>query len=228
MKVIGLGLPRTGTRSLAKALELLFQSNKTLHGVTLAQTITKNDMDHFTNFLKGNFDDYFTYMNTFDFILDIPSILFLDKSAEVFKNTKFIMTCRNPKEFAKSWSDYMTLSYSIIENNKCRDILTSKNPLFIDSINLFYKCRSHKFHFSNYSLEEAIIDTHIGEQLYTDYLNYVQEKFKGKDVLYYTITDGWTPLCNFLNLDIPKENFPHVNKLDEHEKNVALFHNSII
>uniref|UniRef100_A0A6C0J813 Sulfotransferase domain-containing protein n=1 Tax=viral metagenome TaxID=1070528 RepID=A0A6C0J813_9ZZZZ len=228
MKVICLGLPRTGTSSLAKALELLFKNTKTLHGVKLAQTITDYDIENINNFLNGNFKNYSSYMNNYNFILDIPSILFLDKSVETFKDDKFIFTYRNSKDFAESWSKYMKLSFTIVKNNKYKNILESGNSLFFDSMDLFDKCRSHKFKFSKYSLQEAIFDTQIGEALYNDYENYVKQIFKNKNILFLNINDGWTPLCEFLKIDVPKEDFPHTNKLEDHRKNVELFHEKFI
>lgn len=224
MKVICLGLPRTGTSSLAKALEMLFQNTKTLHGVKLAQTITNYDIENINNFLKGDFKNYKSYMDNFNFILDIPSIIFLDESIETFKNDKFIFTYRNPKDFAESWSKYMKLSLTIVENDKYKNILESGNPLFSDSMELFEKCRSFKFKFSKYSLQDAIFDTHIGEMFYNDYENYIKQVFKDKNILFFDINDEWKPLCEFLKIDNPKENFPHTNKLEVHKKNVELFH----
>ena len=51
------------------------------------------------DFLNGNFKNYNSYMNNYNFILDIPSILFLDKSVEIFKDAKFIFRVSTASNF---------------------------------------------------------------------------------------------------------------------------------
>jgi hypothetical protein len=31
-------------------------------------------------------------------------------------------------------------------------------------------------------------------------------------LLVFDVSEGWKPLCEFLNLPVPKEDFPHLNK----------------
>lgn len=37
------------------------------------------------------------------------------------------------------------------------------------------------------------------------------QNLKQDNILHYRISDGWVPLCNFLGVDIPSREFPHLN-----------------
>lgn len=38
------------------------------------------------------------------------------------------------------------------------------------------------------------------------------EKYFPEDVLYYDLGSGWESICNFLNVEVPNQEFPYVNK----------------
>lgn len=228
MKVINLGLPRTGTSSLAEALNILYPTKTTLHGVTLAQTITESDINSFNTFLNGNFENYKSYMDQYDFILDIPSIMFTNQTLNTYADATYIVTCRHAHEFAKSWSHYMKLSLSLIETDKYFDILKKSDPLFEKSMRMFHRCRNYKFPWCRYTLHDAIFDETVGEQFYIEHEKYVRrETMNKKNVLFFNVKEGWGPLCDFLGVDIPDVNFPFQNKLSQHRDGVNQFINSV-
>jgi hypothetical protein len=56
------------------------------------------------------------------------------------------------------------------------------------------------------------------DQLLTSKYNIFKSRYKiiskqyPKDVLFYELGSGWKPICDFLNKEIPKEDFPWLNK----------------
>ena len=49
-----------------------------------------------------------------------------------------------------------------------------------------------------------------------DVINHVPKE----QLLIYDVAEGWNPLCEFLELPIPNENFPHLNKKENFHKMV--------
>ena len=43
----------------------------------------------------------------------------------------------------------------------------------------------------------------------------VKKTIPAERLLIYEVGSGWEPICNFLGLDVPQEDFPHVNSRDE-------------
>lgn len=100
--IFGVGLPRTGTRSLARAMQLL--GYKTKHYSTRGEWI---------QFLKGN-------RKGVDFIVDLPVPLYIDSLLDAFPRAKFIHTTRSietwlpsiKKLFARhGWNDSQDWSH---------------------------------------------------------------------------------------------------------------------
>lgn len=51
----------------------------------------------------------------------------------------------------------------------------------------------------------------IGKEVMPFYMNKIKSSIEPERVLEFKVTDGWTPLCKFLNKEIPQESFPHLN-----------------
>ena len=46
---------------------------------------------------------------------------------------------------------------------------------------------------------------------YTEWNDKIKETVPNEKLLVYNVTDGWTPLCQFLQVEIPSEPFPYLN-----------------
>ena len=91
-KVFGIGAPKTGTTSLAKALELLGFCHKTW------------DPKLHAEFCKGNFEAVFDVADKFDSFDDGPWNMndFYKHLDKRYPNSKFILTARDANEWGKS------------------------------------------------------------------------------------------------------------------------------
>jgi hypothetical protein len=52
---------------------------------------------------------------------------------------------------------------------------------------------------------------HNGKKAYEDHNTLVRRLIPMENLLEYSPGDGWSPLCRFLDCDVPDEDFPHVN-----------------
>ena len=48
-------------------------------------------------------------------------------------------------------------------------------------------------------------------EFFNTWVKHVKEKVPKERLLVFEVRQGWEPLCNFLELPIPKEKFPNVN-----------------
>ena len=55
----------------------------------------------------------------------------------------------------------------------------------------------------------------LGKEFMPLYLNKIRTAVAAERILEFKVQDGWTPLCKFLNKDIPTEDFPHRKKFEE-------------
>lgn len=175
--IIVCSLPRTGTKSLCKMLNVIGYNSKHLP-VTLYQRLTNEGYNAFA---------------------DTPcySLSFVKERA--IENCKFIYIDRNIDE----WID----SFESVNLHKGYELLMNlSNPAHINQIRMLdmkslgdifgYYRRYDRDNFKRKFIEHKI-------QL----MDMLQEK-----LLIYNFSQGWEPLCNFLQKDIPDTEIPHLNK----------------
>lgn len=196
-KVFGIGLSRTGTSSLTRALEAL--GFDTLHFIN---PITKRILD---------LDDFYF----FDAFTDSPVAYRFEELYTLFPDAKFIYTVRNLSDWVRSNSQlYEPMGFTTTQEMKA----------------WFTQPEANKFSklFQNYhptyreAYESLYADFPTWEDSYHAFEQRVQQFFKEKPkdkLLTINICDGegWEKLCTFLNRPIPKEDFPHKNKLTSSE-----------
>ena len=119
-KVIGVGLPRTGTTSLAIALAELFNcdADQIHHGMKI-QNLSEKQLNFWLKILKNNEvndEDIRKYFDEFEAVLDIPVILIWKDLRRIFPNAKFILTVRNPESMFESWHKSIGESLRILNH----------------------------------------------------------------------------------------------------------------
>ena len=108
MKIFGIGLSRTGTCSLTKALNLI--GFKCIHGPN--DSITQKE------FMSGNYN--LNILNYYDSITDIPTSNFYHEFQSIYPDSKFILTTRD----VDSWLTSMKIHYNLRPpNNDWRNFI---------------------------------------------------------------------------------------------------------
>src|SRR4030095_10183754 len=105
MKILGVGLSRTGTSSLHSALQIL--GFKSLH----FDEIRLNDV------LDGSslMPDFRRY-DDFDAVLDLPTAYFYDELTAAYPDCKCILTVRNIEDWWKSVSRFFNDEFPVEES----------------------------------------------------------------------------------------------------------------
>jgi Sulfotransferase domain len=186
MKVFGIGLGRTGTKSLTVALNKL--DIKVIHYPNDSQTLQE--------LMAGNYN--FSILQQYDGIADITVAPFYAQLDQLFPESKFILTVRDKESWLKSIEKHW--------QNK---------PVFDDSPNQSEKMELRRLlRASAYGLYTFNRDrlSYVYDLHYRNVLEYF--KNRPDSLLVFNLCGGesWEKLCPFLGQQILDEAFPTMNK----------------
>ncbi|KXH30156.1 hypothetical protein CSIM01_00870 [Colletotrichum simmondsii] len=209
MKVLVLGLPRTGTQSLADALAILKiapvyhmrEVAKNTHQDLWIAAITDNlPISNPPNpWSKSQWD---ALLSPYEAVSDFPPSLFPTALAEAYPTTPIILTTRSSDSWASSMRD--TLIHAHLHRGKHQ----TKSPME-ELANAYHSvCWDNDFekngetYFQRHHEEVRAFDTN-------------ERKF-----LELRPGDGWEPLCTFLGVEVPDVPFPRSDDWVEYKKKV--------
>jgi len=191
MKIFGIGLSKTGTKSLTEALKMLnFSSVHFDISETTYQDLTEGN---YSLRIMQKFDAYVDGIAPFYPQLDVA-----------FPKSKFILTIRDEQSWLESVRCHLIhiLSDEFEENRK-------KGKPF-HKMMLFYHAAAYGSVF--YSRERYLYS-------YEKHTKNTLDYFKNKNnLLVLNICEGdkWEKLCEFLEVPVPNLEFPHFNKTENH------------
>jgi hypothetical protein len=214
LEVIGAGYGRTGTSSLREALNLL--GYKTYH------------MQHVMK--QGHVQDWMTVLNgkqalseVVDTLLvqagytatvDFPSMAYWQELADLYPHAKIILTERSSPE---EW--WQSASQTILVPNQVSRFLFALSPFwrsFGELLQLLW--------YKTFDLDRPRHVTREDRDLVLQtYLQNSAEARAMNDssrVLVYQVSQGWEPLCQFLDKPIPDVPFPNLNSRTEFQKHM--------
>ncbi|KAG9235855.1 P-loop containing nucleoside triphosphate hydrolase protein [Amylocarpus encephaloides] len=200
MKIMVLGLCRTGTMSMKTALESL--GYNTYHMVTVFKypdhapkwvRLMKDKYEGDGKMLtREMFDDI---LGDFDALTDVPPASFVPELIAAYPEAKIILSKRN----AESWVNSMmqTIYSSRTPNERLN--LHPNLQLIDDYINLMFKHQCHD-DFPRY-----------GVQSFDEHCQLVRKHAPTENLLEFEAKDGWVPLCEFLGHKVPEGDYPRTN-----------------
>ena len=216
LEIIGAGYPRTGTSSLREALNIL--GYKTYHMETVMNS--HNDDNHiveWTSYFRGehtlsDLTNKVYHNELFTAAVDAPtSVIWKELANDVYPNAKIIVTERTSSE--KWWN---SASETVLIPSPVIKLLIKLSPYWRSfSVLLEYVYQSY------FNLEYPRLMTHddkdISIKAYEDNIilaRKFQQQYPDR-VLFFQASQGWEPLCEFLNKPIPSIKYPHVNNRKE-------------
>ena len=186
VKVFGIGLSRTGTKSLTKALDLL--------GFNVMHYPTGKEV--FEELTRGNYS--FSLLQGYDGITDITVAPFYAQLDRLYPGSKFILTVRDKESWLRS-----------LENH------WSHKPAFDDrpgretrmKIRRFLRAAVYGCYVFNRDRMSYVYDLH-----YKNVVEYFERRPESLLILDIVAGEGWEKLCPFLNKPIPHVPFPLVTR----------------
>jgi Sulfotransferase domain len=202
LSVIGAGVGRTGTLSLKFALERL-GFGPCYH--------MKELLDHLDDHVplwdraaQGREIDWDGLLKGYRSAVDFPVAGFYRDLAARYPEAKVVLTLRDPERWFRSYSATIL------------DGLTRPAPDKLAAWGeMVRKTIVERVFIGNASDKAHVIDC------YHRHNDEVQRTIPRERLLVYEVSQGWKPLCDFLEVDIPDEPFPKANTTDEFKERFA-------
>ncbi|KAJ5786611.1 uncharacterized protein N7503_011823 [Penicillium pulvis] len=221
IQVIGAGLPRTGTASFSKALEILLEG-PTFHCGTQATLGPPIQIKTWIQALKhwaagGDTDkkallellarQYDGYAAT----TDSPGGQLVPELMALYPDAKVICTVRDPVSWEKSMNQVMHYTFLWFLRGVLFPLPGMRH--FIDYLTLL-------------SVQwKRLYDEDVPtRKTYYRHIEWLKEVVPEHRLVFYDVRDGWEPLCKALGKEVPKDiPFPHINDGEAIEK-IAKLH----
>ncbi|KAI4868622.1 P-loop containing nucleoside triphosphate hydrolase protein [Hypoxylon rubiginosum] len=216
LQVIGAGLPRTGTASFSKALEIILQGPvyhggtqnckgsslnlKTWISVLEHTPIRSPDDEKFVlSRISALTDDYVA-------ITSAPGFCFVPELMRLYPDAKVICTVRNTEAWDKSVDAIATASLQW----HLKVILFPLSPMryFPRYLEALAAGRwAELYHTSGKPTK------HVGTQVWDRHIQHLREVVPPEKLVFFDVRDGWEPLCKALGCEVPKGiEFPQINE----------------
>jgi hypothetical protein len=208
MKVIGAGLPRTGTLSQKVALEML-GLGPCYHMVNVLA-----DLDlapHWREAMDGdaNWDEVF---DGFESTVDWPGSFFYQELIEKYPDAKVILGVRDGESWARSMRE--TIWGVFYGDGLVRHLSSARG-------NVDPKWRGYIDMMMDMWERSGLMDG--GEDTTAEsmasamerYQEEVKQNVPSDRLLVWSVQEGWEPLCEFLEVPVPDAPFPKTNDAKE-------------
>lgn len=195
MKVIGAGLPRTGTMSMQAALEQL--GYPCYHMETVGRT--PSHLKAWDEFTAGqsplNWSEIFA---DFEATVDAPACFYYAELMERYPDAKVILTTRDPHRW------YLSVMKLYHLTKRLRFM-----GMFVPQLGRFVRFTLRLM--EGFTGEQPIEDESAAQRFFAQHNQAVINHVPADRLLIFEVKDGWEPLCAFLGHDVPDIPFPHLN-----------------
>ncbi len=195
LKLIGAGLGRTGTLSLKAALERIGYG-PCYH---MVEVLTAPERArHWLEQTPSGSHDWDAIFHGYRSTVDWPAAAFWRELVARYPEAKVLLSWRD----ADRW-------YDSVMNTIC-PVLTQGPPERAPQI-------VHDFHAKVYALivertfGDRLADRVHAKRVFEEHNQAVIDAIPASRLLVYQPGDGWEPICRFLGVPVPDEDFPHLN-----------------
>jgi hypothetical protein len=215
--VIGAGLPRTGTSSFCRALEILLD-RPVYHGGTQITLGPPEEIKTWIRLLsqwpptnqqrvQENLRLIKSRIDGFVATADSPLCGLVPELLELYPNAKVICTIRD----VHGWERSMSQVAGAATKGFLRVVLFPLPTMrhFTDYIDGLKVQWLHSYGENDAPTQKS----------YNRHIQWLEESVPAEKLVFYDVRDGWEPLCRALNVPIPKDTpFPHVNDSEAIER----------
>ena len=206
MKVIGAGLPRTATTTQMVAFEMLgfapcYHMRNVLGDL-------ENELPHWEAAQDGN-PDWDAVLGDSQSTCDWPSARFYADLIEYYPDAKVILTVRSGESWVRSmretvWGIYFgdSVLHHVSDARACIDPLWRR---FLELMNRMNWEEGSGVMAGDHHSDAGLIE--IMER----WNGQVQSTVPADRLLVWDPKEGWEPMCEFLEIDVPDSPLPHLN-----------------
>lgn len=189
LKVIGAGFGRTGTMSMKAALEQL-GLGPCYHMVECLPRGPQH-WQKWVDAVSGK-PDWDSIFNGFGSTVDFPASTSYKALAAQYPDAKVILTIRDPERWFESTQE------------------TIFAPHWIEYLKKVEMGNFIQLTINDY-LQDRMHDKSHLIQRFQEHTEEVQKSIPASRLLVFEVKEGWTPLCEFLDLPEPDADFPFIN-----------------
>jgi hypothetical protein len=216
VKVLCLGLSRTGTMSLRAAFERLGYRGTYHYRVPSIED--PSHCDFWVKALKAKFEngdpitrsDFDKVYANFEVITDSPSVFFWEELLAAYPDAKVILQTR---DLEKWYQSHLVNLWPM--NRDWYKPTWSPYGIFFQ----YFLPKNAMFEFTGLQAKygHGLDFPETGKQRYVEHNEAVREACKRneRDFMEYDVRMGWGPLCGFLGKQVPQETFPRLNDTSE-------------
>lgn len=194
IQILGAGLGRTGTFSLKIALEELgfgpchhmSEVGENAEHVALWNKVEERGDVDWSKLYKG-----------YNSAVDWPTVSFLPQLLLEYPQAKVVLTLRDPEEWYESARDTI---FKLSVLGELASHIEEKQRADLSSRLILEKFFSNRFDEKDFCVET-----------YIQHTQKVRDMVEPGSLLEYYVTDGWKPLCDFLEVPVPETSFPNTN-----------------
>ena len=208
MKLIGAGMPRTGTLTQKVALEML-GLGPCYHMVDVLADLDQAKLWQRALDGEGPWEQIFDGFNS---TVDWPGGYFYRELIDVYPDAKVLLSAREPQAWERSMRETV---WAVRHGESLVRLLSSAqahvNPQwrgFLEMIDRLVWEGEGTFA-SGHAEPQQLIDTMIRHN------REVEEVVPSERLLVWDVKEGWERLCEFLGVPVPQQPFPHVNDRTE-------------
>jgi len=234
MRVLVLGLSRTGTSSLCLALTKFnyktFHMNECLakptHFFPLWTEAIRAKYDTTNDTLPYGAIEFDKLLSDYDAVSDVPAVLFAPELLAAYPDAKVILTTRDPEKWVDSmrssiWLAHSWWTFDLLKPFHAlirgwRELDTLDWDAFINSSPDKPAVHPVRRDYQSSAYRELAI------QRFHEHNAYIRHVVPEGKLLEFRAQDGWEPLCQFLGEEVPEEAYPRAWDKDEVAKQAAM------
>ena len=194
LQVVNAGFGRTGTKSIKMALEQLGFGPCHHMEEVFNNTSQLPYWQKATDGEKMNWDEVF---QGYQSAVDWPSAHFWKELADYYPESKVLLSVRPAEQW---WASYSETIKKLLE---MRDEIPEDYPRSVSHM-------AEKI-VTELTFENATNDKEFVLSKFQQRIDDVKEAIPADRLLVFQVTEGWAPLCEFLNVPIPEGDFPRSN-----------------
>jgi hypothetical protein len=189
LKVINAGLGRTGTTSLKAALDRLGFGP----GYHMFDIISNEDrLAQWEKIVcEGEPADWPAIYDGYTAAIDGPSAIYYQQLITAFPDAKVILTVRDAERWYESTANTL---YQFAVNSGPTRLYRVVSTMIWDGL-----------------FDGRFADKAHAIEIYRQHNEEVIARVPGDNLLVYNVTEGWAPLCGFLDVPVPAGPFPRLN-----------------
>jgi len=210
IKVIGAGLPRTGTNTLRESLQQL-GFVKTYHMKELL--VHPENLNYWTSLRKTGTTHWEELYNGYQATVDFPCYPWYKEHLKQYPEAKVILSVRPFEQWHSSVYSTIWQAQNPSESQKTE---MSEKLLSNPRLQSVMKCLEFaKEVIMEDHFQGRFLDKTFAEEVFNKHNEEVKKHVPAKQLLVFDVLEGWEPLCTFLNVPVPDEPLPHTNKRED-------------